>query len=55
MMITNPPQIDKATLAYASLLGIFEETHITDTDYNNLNTIFYTGKHPRPLHPLEPL
>ncbi|KAF7558565.1 hypothetical protein G7046_g5599 [Stylonectria norvegica] len=35
--------IDKATLAYASLLGIFEETHLTDTEYNNLNTIFYTG------------
>ncbi|CAM1500613.1 Fc.00g097750.m01.CDS01 [Cosmosporella sp. VM-42] len=35
--------IDKATLAYASLLGIFEETGLTDTEYNNLNTLFYTG------------
>ncbi|KAK9365065.1 MFS transporter [Lipomyces kononenkoae] len=35
--------IDKATLAYGSLLGIFEETGLTDTDYNNLNTLFYTG------------
>ncbi|KAI9830033.1 MAG: hypothetical protein M1819_005863 [Sarea resinae] len=35
--------VDKATLSYASLLGIFEETHITKTDYNNLNTLFYVG------------
>ncbi|KAK9234018.1 putative allantoate permease of the major facilitator superfamily [Lipomyces kononenkoae] len=35
--------IDKATLAYGSLLGIFEETGLTDTEYNNLNTLFYTG------------
>ncbi|KUL90691.1 hypothetical protein ZTR_00027 [Talaromyces verruculosus] len=33
--------IDKSTLAYASLLGIFEETNLNDTQYNNLNTLFY--------------
>ncbi|KAF9881421.1 putative allantoate permease of the major facilitator superfamily [Colletotrichum karsti] len=36
--------IDKATLAYSSYLGIFDETHIGGTEYNNLNTIFYAGK-----------
>lgn len=35
--------IDKATLSYASLLGIFKETGINDTQYNNLNTLFYVG------------
>ncbi|QKX57830.1 uncharacterized protein TRUGW13939_04950 [Talaromyces rugulosus] len=35
--------IDKATLSYASLLGIFEETGLTQSEYNNLNTIFYVG------------
>ncbi|EED19824.1 putative allantoate permease of the major facilitator superfamily [Talaromyces stipitatus ATCC 10500] len=35
--------IDKSTLSYASLLGIFEETHLNGTQYNNLNTLFYVG------------
>lgn len=26
------------------MLGIYEETGINDTDYNNLNTLFYAGK-----------
>lgn len=37
-------QIDKSTLSYAALLGIYEETGINDTQYNNLNTLFYAGK-----------
>lgn len=37
-------KIDKATLSYASILGIFEETGINNTQYNNLNTIFLIGK-----------
>jgi hypothetical protein len=43
MAKTDVDQVDKATLAYASLLGIFEDTHINQTDYNNLNTLFYVG------------
>ncbi|KKA21767.1 allantoate permease of the major facilitator superfamily [Rasamsonia emersonii CBS 393.64] len=35
--------VDKATLSYASLLGIFDDTHINQTEYNNLNTLFYVG------------
>ncbi|RDW74824.1 MFS transporter-9 [Coleophoma cylindrospora] len=35
--------IDKATLSYSSILGLFEETGIDTTEYNNLNTIFYVG------------
>ncbi|BDD60290.1 hypothetical protein MAP00_005429 [Monascus purpureus] len=35
--------VDKATLSYGSLLGIFESTHINNTQFNNLNTLFYTG------------
>ncbi|KAF8855782.1 putative allantoate permease of the major facilitator superfamily [Acephala macrosclerotiorum] len=35
--------IDKATLSYASILGLFEETGINQTQYNNLNTLFYVG------------
>ncbi|KAK4504594.1 hypothetical protein PRZ48_005510 [Zasmidium cellare] len=35
--------IDKATLSYSALLGIMEDTGLTDTEYNNLSTIFYTG------------
>lgn len=42
--LTRGLQVDKATLSYATLLGIFEETGIDNTDYNNLNTIFYAGK-----------
>lgn len=36
-------QVDKATLSYASILGLFEETGIGNTQYNNLNTMFYVG------------
>ncbi|OKL59230.1 putative transporter [Talaromyces atroroseus] len=35
--------IDKATLSYASILGIFADTHIGNSQYNNLNTIYYVG------------
>ncbi|KAL1873791.1 hypothetical protein Plec18167_006309 [Paecilomyces lecythidis] len=35
--------IDKSTLSYSTLLGLFDETHINDTQYNNLNTLFYVG------------
>jgi MFS family permease len=30
-------------LSYASILGLFKETGIDDTQYNNLNTVFYVG------------
>ncbi|KAB8274364.1 major facilitator superfamily domain-containing protein [Aspergillus minisclerotigenes] len=33
--------IDKAILSYAVLLGLMEETHIGNEQYNNLNTLFY--------------
>lgn len=36
-------KIDKATLAYASILGLFEDTNIGNGQYNNLNTLFYAG------------
>ncbi|EEB09118.1 allantoate permease [Schizosaccharomyces japonicus yFS275] len=35
--------IDKATLSYASILGLFEDAHINSDQYNNMNTIFYVG------------
>ncbi|KAI1807814.1 putative allantoate permease of the major facilitator superfamily [Daldinia bambusicola] len=35
--------IDKSTLGYAAILGLFEETGITKDQYNNLNTFFYVG------------
>ncbi|KAB5533468.1 putative allantoate permease of the major facilitator superfamily [Coniochaeta sp. 2T2.1] len=35
--------IDKSTLGYAALLGLFKETGITKAEYNNLNTFFYVG------------
>ncbi|EXJ76959.1 hypothetical protein A1O3_10116 [Capronia epimyces CBS 606.96] len=35
--------IDKATLSYASILGLFEETGIGNGQYNDLNTLFYAG------------
>ncbi|KAI9170624.1 transporter [Paramyrothecium foliicola] len=35
--------IDKSTLGYAAILGLFEETGISQAQYNNLNTIFYVG------------
>lgn len=39
-----PLQVDKATLSYASILGLFEETGINGTQYNNMNTLFYVGE-----------
>lgn len=39
-----PPQVDKSVLGYAAILGLFEETGISKTQYNNLNTMFYVGK-----------
>jgi hypothetical protein len=36
--------IDKSTLGYAAVLGLFEETKITKAQYNNLNTFFYVGE-----------
>ncbi|OTA99692.1 hypothetical protein M426DRAFT_324945 [Hypoxylon sp. CI-4A] len=35
--------IDKSTLGYAAILGLFEETGISKDQYNNLNTFFYVG------------
>lgn len=37
-------QIDKSTLGYAAILGLFEETGISKAEYNNLGTFFYVGK-----------
>lgn len=30
-------------MSYASILGVFDDTHINQAQYNNLNTIFYAG------------
>ncbi|EGV65460.1 hypothetical protein PSN45_002361 [Yamadazyma tenuis] len=35
--------MDKATLSYAAILGIYESTNLTDSLYDDLNSIFYTG------------
>ncbi|KAJ4267257.1 hypothetical protein NW762_003361 [Fusarium torreyae] len=35
--------IDKSTLGYAAILGLFEETGISKAQYNNLGTFFYVG------------
>uniref|UniRef100_L2G1V2 Cysteine transporter n=1 Tax=Colletotrichum fructicola (strain Nara gc5) TaxID=1213859 RepID=L2G1V2_COLFN len=35
--------VDKSTLGYAAILGLFEETGIRQAQYNNLNTMFYVG------------
>ncbi|OAQ67259.1 major facilitator superfamily domain-containing protein [Pochonia chlamydosporia 170] len=35
--------IDKSTLGYAAILGLFEETGISKAEYNNLGTFFYVG------------
>lgn len=40
----NNKQIDKATLSYSALLGILEETGLSNSQYNDLATIFYTGQ-----------
>jgi MFS family permease len=35
--------MDKATLSYAAILGLFEDTNLTNQNYNNANTLFYVG------------
>lgn len=35
--------IDKSTLSYASILGIFSSTNISTSQYDDLNSIFYAG------------
>lgn len=35
--------MDKATLSYSSILGLWETTHIGQDQYNNINTLFYVG------------
>lgn len=35
--------MDKATLSYSSIAGLWEETHIGQNQYNNINTMFYVG------------
>lgn len=42
---TQLSQIDKSTLSYASILGLFKETGISSSQYNNVNTMFYVGAH----------
>lgn len=34
---------DKATLSYASIFGLWEDTGLTQDTYNNANTLFYVG------------
>lgn len=36
--------MDKSTLGYAAILGLFEETGISKAEYNNLGTFFYVGE-----------
>lgn len=35
--------MDKATLSYSSILGLWEETGLDQNKYNNINTLFYVG------------
>ncbi|RLV88058.1 High affinity cysteine transporter [Meyerozyma sp. JA9] len=35
--------MDKATLSYSSILGLWEATGIDQNEYNNINTLFYVG------------
>lgn len=35
--------MDKATLSYSSILGLWDVTHIHQNQYNNINTLFYVG------------
>lgn len=37
-------QIDKSIYGYGAILGMFEETHITQAQYNITNTLFYIGE-----------
>ncbi|CCC70068.1 hypothetical protein NCAS_0D04870 [Naumovozyma castellii] len=34
---------DKATLSYASIFELWDDTHLTQNRYNNANTLFYVG------------
>lgn len=36
-------QVDKSTLGFSAILGLFTETKITKAEYNNLQTFFYVG------------
>ncbi len=36
-------QVDKSTLGQATLLGLFKDTGLNNSEYNNLNSLFYTG------------
>ncbi|KAH7467611.1 putative transporter [Fusarium oxysporum f. sp. matthiolae] len=36
--------VDKSTLGQATLLGLFKDTGLNNSEYNNLNSLFYTGK-----------
>lgn len=35
--------MDKATLSYSSILGLWEATGLDQNKYNNINTVFYAG------------
>jgi MFS family permease len=35
--------MDKATLSYSAILGLFEDTGLDNDKYNNANTLFYVG------------
>ncbi|KAK7409657.1 hypothetical protein QQX98_008172 [Neonectria punicea] len=35
--------VDKSTLGQATLLGLFKDTGLNNAEYNNLNSLFYTG------------
>lgn len=35
--------MDKATFSYASILGLYDSTNLDDSEYDNTNSLFYTG------------
>ncbi|SCU82824.1 LAFA_0D00254g1_1 [Lachancea sp. 'fantastica'] len=41
--ITTLMFMDKTVLSYASIMGLFKSTNLTDSLYDDLNSIFYTG------------
>ncbi|CCH43405.1 putative transporter [Wickerhamomyces ciferrii] len=43
MLINTILFLDKSALSYGVLLGLFQDVNITTDQYNNLNSIFYTG------------
>lgn len=43
LLINTMLFIDKATLSYSSILGIYKSTNIGDAQFDDLNSIFYTG------------